>query len=217
MKSLRVILADDHTLMRAGLRGLLEKLDGIEVIAEADDGPQALRLIEQHRPDLALLDISMPKLNGLEVTAQVTKRFPQTRVLILSMHSSEEYARQAIRAGAAGYLLKGAKPTELALAIQAITNGEMYFSPSVSRHLVSDYVRLAEAERSPLDRLTERQREVLQLMAEGNSRKLIAQKLNISTKTFDTLRLQLMKRLDIHDNAGLVRFSLEAGLVDPNR
>ena len=107
MKSLRVILADDHTLVRAGLRGLLEKLDGIEVIAEADDGPQALRLIEQHRPDLALLDISMPKLNGLEVTAQVTKRFPQTRVLILSMHSSEEYARQAIRAGAAGYLVLG--------------------------------------------------------------------------------------------------------------
>jgi DNA-binding NarL/FixJ family response regulator len=217
MKPLRVVLADDHTLMRAGLRGLLEELDGIDVVAEADDGQQALRLIEQLRPELALLDISMPKLNGLEVTAQVTKHFPQTRVLILSMHSTEEYARQAIRAGAAGYLLKGAKPTELALAIQAIAKGEMYFSPSVSKHLVSDYVRLAESERSPLDRLTQRQREVLQLIAEGHARKAIAQKLNISTKTFDTLRLQLMKRLDIHENAGLVRFAVEVGLVDRTR
>jgi DNA-binding NarL/FixJ family response regulator len=214
MKSIRVLLADDHTLVRAGIRSLLESLPTIEVVAEAGDGRAALALIETHQPDVILLDVAMPGLNGLETVAHVTDGFPYVRVIILSMHSNEEYVLRALRAGAAGYLLKDAGPAELELAIMAVMNNETYLAPAVSRH-VADYVRrTAEAlPSSSLDRLTSRQREILQLIAEGHTTQEIAQLLDLSVKTVDTHRSQLMARLDIHDIAGLVRYAIRVGLI----
>jgi DNA-binding NarL/FixJ family response regulator len=213
MKSIRILLADDHTLVRAGIRSLVQSLPGVQVVAEAGDGREALSLIEMHQPDVALLDIAMPGLNGLEVAAQVADSFPYVRVLILSMHATEEYVLRALRAGAAGYLLKDADTAELELAIKAVTSGETYLSPAVSKH-VTEYVRrVGEGERSTLERLTPRQREVLQLVAEGNTTQEIARLMNLSVKTVETHRTQLMERLDIHDIAGLVRYAVREGLV----
>jgi DNA-binding NarL/FixJ family response regulator len=213
MKSIRILLADDHTLVRAGIRSLVQSLPGVQVVAEAGDGREALSLIETHQPDVALLDIAMPGLNGLEVAAQVADNFPFVRVLILSMHATEEYVLRALRAGAAGYLLKDADTAELELAIKAVTNGETYLSPAVSKH-VTEYVRrIGEGEHSTLERLTPRQREVLQLVAEGHTTQEIARLMNLSVKTVETHRTQLMDRLDIHDIAGLVRYAVREGLV----
>jgi DNA-binding NarL/FixJ family response regulator len=213
MKSIRILLADDHTLVRAGIRSLVQALSGIQVVAEAGDGREALSLIETHQPDVAVLDIAMPGLNGLEVAAQVADNFPYVRVIILSMHATEEYVLRALRAGAAGYLLKDADTTELELAIKAVTRGETYLSPAVSKH-VTEYVRrVGEEAHSALERLTPRQREVLQLVAEGHTTQEIARMMNLSVKTVETHRTQLMERLDIHDIAGLVRYAVREGLV----
>jgi DNA-binding NarL/FixJ family response regulator len=213
MKPVRVLLADDHTLVRAGLRSLLQGLSDIEVVAEASDGREALHLIEADQPDVVLMDIAMPGLNGLEAVARVTERFPYVRVIILSMYANEEYVLRALRAGAAGYLLKDAGPSELELAITAATDNKIYLSPAVSKH-ITDYMRRVEAgPTSSLERLTPRQREILQLIAEGHTTQEIAQLLNISVKTVDTHRTQLMERLDIHDIAGLVRYAIRVGLI----
>ena len=213
MKSIRILLADDHTLVRAGIRSLVQAIPGIQVVAEAGDGREALSLIETHQPDVALLDIAMPGLNGLEVAAQVADNFPFVRVMILSMHATEEYVLRALRAGAAGYLLKDADTAELELAIKAVTRGETYLSPAVSKH-VTEYVRrVGEETHSTLERLTPRQREVLQLVAEGHTTQEIARMMNLSTKTVETHRTQLMERLNIHDIAGLVRYAVREGLV----
>jgi DNA-binding NarL/FixJ family response regulator len=213
MKFIRILLADDHTLVRAGIRSLIQALPGIQVVAEAGDGREALSLIETHQPDVALLDIAMPGLNGLEVAAQVADNFPFVRVMILSMHATEEYVLRALRAGAVGYLLKDADTAELELAINAVTRGETYLSPAVSKH-VTEYVRrVGEEAHSTLERLTPRQREVLQLVAEGHTTQEIARIMNVSSKTVETHRTQLMERLDIHDIAGLVRYAVREGLV----
>jgi DNA-binding NarL/FixJ family response regulator len=208
---------DDHGLVRAGIRALLESLDGIQVLEEADDGREALRLIELHRPDIVLMDIAMSGLNGLEATKRVNRDFPETRVIILSMHANEEYVLQSLRAGAAGYLLKDAGTVELEIAIKAVAGGETYLSPPVSKHVISDYVRRMSAGEqetpSTLDRLTLRQREILQLIAEGQTTQEIARLLNIGVKTVETHRMQLMERLDIHDVAGLVRYAIRVGLI----
>ncbi len=213
MKSVRILLADDHTLVRAGIRSLVQAIPGIQVVAEAGDGREALSLIELHQPDVALLDIAMPGLNGLEVAAQVADNFPYVRVMILSMHATEEYVLRALRAGAAGYILKDADTAELELAIKAVTRGETYLSPAVSKH-VTEYVRrVGEETHSTLERLTPRQREVLQLVAEGHTTQEIARIMDLSVKTVETHRTQLMERLDIHDIAGLVRYAVREGLV----
>jgi DNA-binding NarL/FixJ family response regulator len=208
---------DDHGLVRAGIRALLESLDGIQVLEEADDGREALRLIELHRPDIVLMDIAMSGLNGLEATKRIHRDFPNTQVIILSMHANEEYVLQSLRAGAAGYLLKDAGTVELEIAIKAVAGGETYLSPPVSKHVISDYVRRMSAgeqeTQSTLDRLTLRQREILQLIAEGQTTQEIARLLNIGVKTVETHRMQLMERLDIHDIAGLVRYAIRVGLV----
>jgi len=216
-KPIRVLLADDHTLVRAGIRSLLENMEGIEVIAEASDGRDALRLVRAHRPDVVLMDIAMPGLNGLEAAARIAKKFPNVRVVILSMHVNEEYVLQALRAGAAGYMVKGADAAELEIAIRAVARGETYLSPMVSKHVVTDYIQRISGETSPLELLTPRQREVLQLIAEGYSTKKIARTLKISVKTVETHRMQLMERLDIHDIAGLVRYAIRVGLVKPDQ
>ena len=213
MKPTRVLLADDHTLVRAGLRKLLESMPEVTVVGEADDGLALLALAAQLQPDLVLMDIAMAGLNGLEATARLLKAQPGVRVLILSMHQNEEYVRQALRNGAMAYLLKDAAPAELELAIQAVQRGETYLSPAVSRGVVSDYVQRLRGDTAPADTLTPRQREVLQLVAEGLSTKEIARRLDLSVKTVDTHRSQLMKQLDIHEVAGLVRYAVRSGLI----
>jgi DNA-binding NarL/FixJ family response regulator len=215
MNPIRVLLADDHTLVRAGIRGLLEGLAEVDVIGEAGDGQEALRLAKELRPDVVLLDVGMPGLNGLEVASRLAAFDSSIRVIILSMHTSEEYVLRALRAGCAGYLLKGSAVSELELAVRAVARGESYLSPAVSKRVVDDYVSRTGGAADPLDALTPRQREILQLAAEGHSSKEIAQQLGLSFKTVEAHRAQLMQRLNLHDLASLVRFAVRTGLVTP--
>jgi DNA-binding NarL/FixJ family response regulator len=212
---LRLVLADDHALFRAGLRKLLDTLDGVRVVAEAADGHEALELVAREQPHILIVDVAMPLLNGIDVTARVVKDHAAVKVIVLSMHAAEEYVLRAIRAGASGYLLKDATPAELEDAIRTVARGQTYLHPAVSRHVVDDYVRRVSREADPLDRLTPRQREVLQLIAEGRATKDIAHSLGLSVKTVETHRAQLMERLEIRDVAGLVRFAIRSGLVKP--
>jgi DNA-binding NarL/FixJ family response regulator len=215
VKAVRVLLADDHALFRAGLGALLREL-GVMVAGEATDGAEALRLIEQHKPDVVLMDIAMPGLNGLEATARAAEAFPDVRVIILSMHANVEYARRALTAGAAGYLLKNSKPAELETAIDAVVRGDTYLTPGVAKFIATDYARSRRGGAGLAGHLTPRQIEILELIAKGHTRKQIAGKLNISVKTFDTYRAQLMEQLDVHDTAGLVSYATRAGLVVPD-
>ncbi|MBX0328334.1 response regulator transcription factor [Oscillochloris sp. ZM17-4] len=219
MAALRVVLADDHELVRAGISALLQRIPDLSVVAEAANGHEALRLIAQHRPDLVLLDITMPELNGLEVADQVARDFPATRVIILSMHATSDYVLKAMRVGASGYLLKGARLAELDLAISAVMRGETYLSPAAAKHVVGGYrdqAGRADSAESP-EQLTPRQREILQMIAEGKTTKEIAQILTLSAKTVEMHRAQLMERLDIHDVAGLVRYALRTGVISDER
>ena len=216
----RILLAEDHTLVRAGIRALLQSLPGVEVVAEASDGREALRLVDSHHPDIVFMDIGMSGMNGLEATTRVVRDFADVHVIILSMHANEEYVLQALRAGASGYLLKDAGTAELELAVMAVTRGERYLSPAVSKHVIDEYMRRvsggsvnAQNEGNPFDKLTPRQREILQLIAEGHTMQDIARILNISLKTVETHRAQLMERLDIHDVPGLVRYAIRIGLI----
>jgi DNA-binding NarL/FixJ family response regulator len=214
--SVRILLADDHTLVRAGIRSLLEATEGMTVVAESGDGREALELIVKHRPDVALLDIAMPGLSGLEVARRSAQESPRTKVIILSMHADATYVRQAMRAGAAGYLLKGAAVVELPFAVQSVMRGEKYLTPQVSKTVVEGFLREGEEDAGPLEGLTDRQREILQLVAEGRSTKEIAKTLDLSIKTVETHRTRIMDRLGIHDVPGLVRFAIRAGLVSPD-
>ncbi len=207
------MLADDHALVRAGLHRLLMLTPDIEVIGEAATGLELVALAKELNPDLVLMDISMPGLNGLDATAQLLAICPQVKVVILSMHQSEEYARQALRHGAVGYLLKDAAPLELETALIAVMQGETYLSPAISKDLMSDYVNRLRNEVKPGDALTPRQREVLKWIAMGLSTKEIARKLDLSVKTVDTHRTQLMKQLEIREVAGLVRYAIRVGLI----
>jgi len=213
MSAVRVLLADDHTLVRAGLRKLLESLPGFVVLGEAGDGLELLKLAEQLKPKLVLMDIAMPGLNGLEATARLLKAQPDVRVLILSMHQNEEYVRQALRHGAAAYLLKDSAPLELELALAAVLRGETYLSPAVSKGVMLDYVQRLRDDDPPGEALSPRQREVLQLIAEGYSTKEIARHLNLATKTVESHRSQLMKQLGVHEVTGLVRYAMRIGLI----
>lgn len=217
MERLRVLLADDHTLVRAGLRSLMERMDDVEVVAEAANGEEAVALAGLHRPDLVLMDITMPGTGGLEATLRLKQAYPGIKVIILSMHSSEEYVLQALRAGASGYLLKDAATLELGLALQAVGRGETYLSPPISRQVVEGYVRRVGQHGDALSVLTARQREILQLIAEGCGTRDIAARLGLSVKTVESHRAQLMERLDIHDVAGLVRFAVRHGLVSSGK
>lgn len=213
MNPLRVMLADDHTLVRAGIRSLLQGVAGVEVVGEASDGRAVLELIGTRPVDVVLMDIAMKGLNGLETTLQLKKSHPEVHVIILSMHASEEYVMQALRAGASGYLLKDAATLELELALQVVRRGETYLSPPISKQVVESYMQRVGGERTSLSLLTPRQREILQLIAEGCGTKEIAHRLEVSVKTIETHRAQLMERLDIHDIPGLVRYAIRVGLV----
>lgn len=214
MRPFRVVLADDHLLVRAGIRSLVEAIPGASIVAEANDGREALALVREHRPDLALMDITMKELNGIDATAQMRAELPATRVLILSMHSSSEFVVRAMRAGANGYLVKDAAPLELRMAIEAVLRDEVYLSPRISRHVVAGLNRPAGAGGSPVEALTARQREILQMVAEGKSTKEIAFVLDVSVKTVETHRAALMDRLGIRDVAGLVVYAIRHGVID---
>ena len=213
MKPISILLVDDHALVRAGIRALLEKMPEVQVVAEAKDGREALRLIGESHPGLVLMDIAMPGLNGLEATARITKEHPGVPVIILSMYANEEYVRGAFAAGAVGYLVKRGAAAELETAIETVARGGTYFSPLVSGYIKTDRVGHLSADRALIERLTPRQREILQLIAERHSTKEIATLLEISVKTVETHRAQLMARLGIHDVPGLVRFAIKAGLA----
>ncbi|MGH8094488.1 MAG: response regulator [Chthoniobacterales bacterium] len=209
----RILLVDDHRLVRAGIRALLEKMPSVEVVGEADDGRRAFELIRRYRPDIVLMDIAMPNLNGLEAVDRIKKESPETKVIILSMHANEEYVVRALRSDVSGYLIKDAAVDELEQAIRTVTRGETYLSQRISKRVIRDYLANTDRLRGPLEQLTSRQREVLQLIAEGKNTKEIADLLRVSVKTVEAHRLQLMQRLDIHGIPGLVRYAIRVGLV----
>lgn len=211
--NLRILLVDDHAMVRAGLAQLLSQLPEVEVIGEAGDGVEALELTRSLQPDLVLMDIAMPKLNGLDACAALRKAQPDLRVVMLSMHREPQYVRKALQSGAMGYLLKDAAPAELAQALLAVRMGQTYLSPAVSQALLSDAVHGLRTPATAPPEITARQREVLTLVAQGLSTKEVALRLNLSAKTVDTHRTNLMNLLGIHDLAGLVRYAIRNGLV----
>jgi DNA-binding NarL/FixJ family response regulator len=208
----RILLADDHALIRAAMRLLVGQVDGTLVVGEASDGREATAQALALRPDLVIMDISMPGLNGIEATSQIRAKVPGTRVLILSSHATEDHVSRALKAGASGYLVKDAIPQELTAAITCMRRGEVYLSPGASQQLVARIAR-GDREGSPLEALTARQREVLQMVAEGRTTKQMAHTLAISVKTIETHRAEIMRRLGIHDVAGLALFAAYHGLV----
>ncbi|MEK9140532.1 MAG: response regulator transcription factor [Nitrospirota bacterium] len=216
MSHLRIIIVEDHALVRAGMKALLQKIEGTEVVADMGDGLEAIKYVQTSAPDLVLMDIAMPGLNGLDATARIVKESPTTRVILLSMYANEEYLRQALQVGASGYLLKGAELAELELAIKAVARGERYLTPAVAKYAFDAYREKSEGPTGPLARLSGRQREILQLISEGQTTKDIAQRLSLSVKTVETHRSQLMERLEIHDVPGLVRFAIRVGLIQPH-
>lgn len=213
MKLVRVLVIDDHTLIRAGITALLERMEHIEVVGEAGDGTEAMKLIQELRPDVVLLDLQMPGPNGFEVLEQATSKFPEVRIIVLSVHDAEEYGLRAFRSGAAGYLPKSAASTELARAIDQVIRGRHYLPTKVAQPDSIEPVEGSHKGTATQIELTPRQREVLTLIAEGYSTKNIARALGISVKTVETHRAQLMDRLDIHDIASLVRYAIKMKLV----
>lgn len=216
MNNVRVLLVEDHQLVRAGIHALLDRMTGIEVVAEVSDGDEAVKAVESMQPDLVLMDVAMPGLNGLEAASRITKQWPSVRIIMLSMHANEEYLQKALKAGAMGYLLKGADLVELERAIRTVCGGEPYLTPAVARYTIDAYRQGGPRDVPPIERLSSRQREILQLIAEGHSTKEMAFRLKLSAKTVETHRAQLMERLDIHDIAGLVRFAMKSGLIHPS-
>lgn len=213
MKNLRVLLADDHTLVRAGIRSLLERLPGVAVVGEAADGREVLLLAGAHRPDVVVMDIGMPGLNGLEAAERLRKTQPAVRVIMLSVHANEEYVVQALKAGALGYLLKKSAVVQLEAALQTVARGERYVCSEIARLVGPHTLAGVESPHSRLETLTPRQREILQLIAESRNTKEIAVLLDLSPKTVEFHRAAVMDRLNIHDVAGLVRFVMQTGLA----
>jgi two-component system response regulator NreC len=212
---LRILLADDHTLLRQGLRKILQERPDWEVVAEASDGREAVRQTLAVQPDIAILDIGMPLLNGIEATRQIVRRLPDIHVLILSMHANEAYIIQALKAGAKGYLLKDSADTDLIRGVAAVASGKSFFSPAVAKVMLDDYVRhLTEkgiADR--FDSLSEREREIFQLVAEGHSNKEIAELLSVSPTTVETHRAHILQKLDVHNTAELVLYAVRRGVI----
>jgi DNA-binding NarL/FixJ family response regulator len=217
MSTVRILMVDDHALVRAGLCRLIQEVDGVEIVGEASDATAALKIVEASRPELVMMDIGMPDINGLEATAKIKALFPEVRVIIVSMYCSEEDVLQALRSGASGYLLKSSAPTEIALAIDAVMSGGVYLSPQVSKSVVDGYLDRVKMNSQSSGTLSPRQREVLSLVAQGLSTKEIARRLGISGKTVETHRTQLMARLDIHEVAGLVRYAIKVGFIHSGR
>lgn len=215
MRKLRILLADDHTVVRQGLRRVLEDRPDWEVVAEAGDGREAVRQAEELEPDVAILDITMPLLNGVEATRQIVRRCPSTRVLVLTMHSDEAYVNQILQAGATGYLLKDSADVDLVQAVSAVSQGKSFFSPAIARVMLDDYVKQL-ADKGITDRyesLSEREREIFQLIAEGKANKEIAAILAISPSTVETHRARIMEKLDLHSAAEIVLYAVRKGVI----
>ncbi len=206
--TLRVLLVDDHILVRAGIHALLKSLPQVEVVGEAADGREALDLAASLQPDIVLMDIAMKGMNGLEATARLKQEFPNMRVVILSMYATEEHVMQALHAGACGYMVKESATLELERALQTVARGETYLGPQLSRQVIDNYMERVGVGGKPQDALTARQREILQLIAEGHNTKEIAFRLGVSAKTVESHRAQLMERLEIRDIPGLVRYAI---------
>jgi DNA-binding NarL/FixJ family response regulator len=215
VEKIRILLADDHTLMRSGIRALLEDEPGLTVIGEAEDGRSAVAQACKLGPDLVIMDIAMPLLNGLEATRQIRQQCPHVRVLILSMHDNEEYIRQVLEAGAMGYILKDAAARELISAIRSVYRGEAVLSPAVTRLVIEDYLRWGGTRpQAESDGLSPREREVLQLIAEGYTNKQIAEILSISIKTVQAHRNNLMSKLDLHDRGELIKYAIQKKIIE---
>ncbi|MDY6970813.1 MAG: response regulator transcription factor [Thermodesulfobacteriota bacterium] len=219
MDKIRVLLAEDHTIVRKGIHSLLDGETNIDVIGEAGDGRDALKKVEQLRPDVVVMDIAMPVLNGLEATRRIKKLFPEIKVLILTVHTNEEYIFQVLRAGASGYLVKQAAPAELISGIKAVWRGDSFLSPTISRKVIEEYIWKAESKRvgQSYDNLTNREREVLQLIAEGKSTREIADLLCVSVKTVETHRAHLRDKLNIHSTAELTKYAIRTGMTSPEQ
>ncbi len=215
MTLIKILLADDHTIVRTGIRALLEAEADMEVIGEAQNGREAVQKATELQPEVVLMDITMPILNGLEATCQIKKLFPQMQVIILTMHANEEYVLQILRAGATGYLIKQTELSELMSAIRLVHRGEVFLSPSISRTVIAEYIRQAEAvqEEDSYDTLTEREKEVLQLVAEGFQNRNIAQELHLSTKTVETHKTHLLDKLNAQSVADLVKYAIRKGVI----
>jgi two-component system response regulator NreC len=215
MKRLRILIADDHGIVRKGLRLQLEQHGNFEVVGEANDGREAVRTAEQLAPDVVIMDIGMPNLNGVEATTQILKQRPQTGVIILSMHSDEGYLRRALAAGAKGYLLKDSADVDLYRAVEAVANGKSFFSPAIANTLLEDYMRQLQQRglEDSYDLLTDREKEVLQLVAEGRSNKEVATALNLSTATVETHHTHIMQKLDLHSAADIVLYAVRKKII----
>jgi two-component system response regulator NreC len=215
LNRIRVLLADDHTILRDGIRSLLEDQEDIEVVGEAEDGQSAVRMTSQLKPDVVVMDIAMPILNGLEATRKIQRDLPRVRVLILTMHENEEYIRQVLAAGALGYVLKDAAARDLIGAIRTVYQGEAVLSPAITRLVIEDYLRWGDIRpQDTSNGLTPREREVLQLIAEGYTNKSIAEILSISVKTVQTHRTNLMAKLDLHDRGELIKYAIQKKIID---
>jgi two-component system response regulator NreC len=215
MKTIRILLADDHTVVRKGLRLLLESQPGFQVIAEAATGREAVGLAEEHAPDVIVMDVAMPILNGIEAARQIGNRLPQAAIVFLSMHSDESYVLRALKAGARGYLLKDSAEYDLIQAVTAVTEGKAYFSPAISKMLVEDYMRQMQERKveDSYELLTTREREILQLLAEGKSNKDIANFLNLSLYTVETHRSNILQKLNLHSGAELILYAIRKGVI----
>ncbi len=211
----RILLADDHSIVRKGLRSLLECQPGMEIVGEARDGREAVRIAEEINPDVAIMDIAMPLLNGIDATAQIVKRNPAIAVIILSMHADEDYVLSALHAGARGYLLKQSADAQTLPAVQAVTRGTRFFSPEISETMLEDYMRFLQQRnlRDSYDLLTEREKEVLHLIAEGKSNKEVAAILEVSVYTVETHRMHLMQKLNLHNTAEIVLYAVRKKIV----
>jgi len=211
----RILLADDHGIVRKGLRFLLERQPGMEVVGEAAHGREAVEMAEAHRPDVVVMDIAMPMLNGIEATAQILKREPKVAVIILSMHSDEDYVLSALQAGAKGYLLKESAEVDIVQAIESVTRGTPFFSAAISEALMEDHVRFLKQRNlnDSFDLLTEREREVMQLLAEAKSNKEVAAILNVSVYTVETHRMHLMQKLNLHNTAEIVLYAVRKKMI----
>ena len=212
---MKILIADDHTLVRQGLRKILESQEGWEVVAEAGDGREAVQQAIQLRPDVVVLDLAMPRLNGVEAVQQIERRAPGVRVLVLSMYADEAYVTRAVRAGAAGYLLKDSADADLIRAVTAVAQGKSFFSPTVARIILDEYGRqlAAKGVTDRFDTLSEREREVFQLIAEGHTNKEVAELLHISPATVETHRAHIMEKLDLHSTAELVLCAVRKGVI----
>lgn len=215
MKSTRIVLADDHTVVRKGLRMLLESYQDLQVVAEAADGRAAVAMAEEHRPDVVVIDVAMPVLNGIEAARQILSKLPNIAIVFLSMHSDEGYVLKALKAGARAYLLKDSAEHDLINAVKAVTEGKAFFSPAISKMLVEDYMRQMQERQveDSYDLLTTREREVLQLLAEGKSNKQVAALLNLSLYTVETHRSNIFQKLNLHNSAELILYAIRKGVI----